>query len=260
MRWLRGNGERLLGRAFAALLVAIAQFTGVRADGTGQADVAPGATRFEVWTGAQAYRHVWSLYSGTSVAPFGSIQDDGFRLRLVGGYGSDTYSGGAGVKFTGATSFVDALAGYQRQLGPLTLKVFAGLMATDRQVSPYDPAAVQGLGVGGKVVAEGWLNLGDRAWTAVDASWGSLHQSYDGRARLGWRLVPALSTGLEAGVHKDVDSGIVRAAMFLRYELPSGEISISGGLANDRLLEERKTFSAAHAGHPFAMVNLLTRF
>ena len=80
--------------------------------------------RFEFWAGAQAYDRVWSVYSGTTVAPFGAIQEGGLRLRLVTGYGADTYSGhgavGAGsqiITFNGSASFADALVGYHKQLG-----------------------------------------------------------------------------------------------------------------------------------------------
>ena len=52
---------------------------------------------------------------GATVAPFGAIQEDGVRLRVVAGYGADRYSGpravGAGsqiVAFKGTGSFADA--------------------------------------------------------------------------------------------------------------------------------------------------------
>jgi hypothetical protein len=177
-----------------------------------------------------AYSHVWSAYSGTTAAPFAGIQEDGVRLRLVAGYGADSYSGpravGAGsqiIKFNGTASFADALLGYHKQLGPLTLKVFAGLTATDRQIRPDDPETViHGLGFGGKVALETWWNVGDQAWTSVDLSWGSLYQSYAARARLGWRFMPALSAGLEAGAVGNLECDIVRVGGFVRYELASG--------------------------------------
>ena len=147
------------------------------------------------------------------------------------GYGADSYSGpravGAGsqiVAFKGTGSFADALVGYHQQLGPLTVKVFAGFTAADRQIRPDDPETViQGPGLGGKMALETWWNLGDAAWTSVDLSWGSLYQSYAARARLGWRLTPALSVGLEAGATGNIECDIVRAGAFVRYELASGE-------------------------------------
>jgi len=194
----------------------------------------------------------------------------GVRLRLVGGYGADRYSGpralGAGshiVAFKGTGSFADALAGYHQQLGPLTVKVFAGATTADRQIRPDDPeTVVRGIGYGGKVAVETWWTLGEAAWTSVDLSWGSLYQSYAGRARFGWRLAPALSAGLEAGAAGNVESEAVRAGAFLRYELTNGEISVSGGATNDKLHGNSggALLSAAQTGTPFAMVSWLTRF
>ena len=90
--------------------------------------------RIEVWTGAEVFSQVWSLYAGGSYAPFGSVREDGFRLRAVAGYGAYTYASsrwtGVAVKtfdFHGTTSFADMLAGYHNQWGPLTIKVLGGV-------------------------------------------------------------------------------------------------------------------------------------
>ena len=161
-----------------------------------QSEKAPGAEHFELWAGGQAFHRAWSLYTGTTAAPFAGIREDGVRLRLVGGYGSYTYSGPRAVgvfsqtmNFKGAAAFTDALAGYQKQLGPLTVKAFAGLSAASYQVTPDDPeTAIRGPGLGGKVMLETWWNISAQAWSSVDVSWGSLYDSYAARARLGWRF------------------------------------------------------------------------
>jgi hypothetical protein len=46
---------------------------------------------------------------------------------------------------------------------------------------------------------------------------------------------------------------------FVRYELASGEISISAGASNDKL-RDSGLLSAAQASAPFAMLSWLTRF
>ena len=179
------------------------------------------------------------------MAPFGAIQEDGVRLRLVTGYGADTYSGRAvGTRsqvftFHGTASFADALVGYQMQLGTLTVKVFADMAGAENQTKPYDPETViHGLGLGGKAALETWLNLGDRAWTAVDLSWGSLYQSYAGRARLGWRLMPALSVGLEAAhsatwnaTSATSGASCATSSQAARSRLPAAHPAISCGTA-----------------------------
>jgi hypothetical protein len=258
----RGGGGRLSLRAVAVLVAA----TGLSAQA--RADDAAALPRFEFWTGAQAFDHVWSLYSGASVAPFGGIQEDGLRLRAVGGYGAYSYSGprAAGltsqvVKFHGTSTFTDLLVGYHKQLGPVTVKAFGGLMGADHRLNPDDPeTGIRGAGFGGKVALETWWTISDAAWSSVDVSWGSLHHTYATRARLGWRVLPALSAGLEAGAAGNVEGDVVRGGAFVRYEWSGGEVSVSGGASNDKLLEAGAGAITAKSSVPFATFSWLTRF
>ena len=41
-----------------------------------------------MWAGAEVFHQVWSLYAGGTYAPFGSVREDGFRVRAVTGYGA----------------------------------------------------------------------------------------------------------------------------------------------------------------------------
>jgi hypothetical protein len=264
MRRVRGGGARLVWRALAALVAAGVPLCVAAADGPMAGDAT--RPRVEVWVGAQAYRNVWSLYSGSTLALFSGIQEDGARLRVVGGYGEDRYSGqgGSGLtqSFKGTGSFADILLGYHRQLGPLTLKAFAGVAVADRQVTPHDPgAAFIGTEMGGKAVVETWWNHTEWVWTAVDLSWTSLQQTYSARGRLGYRLTPALSIGLEGSAVSNVENDIVGAGAFVRYETAQGEISLAGGVTNDRPWEGAGgLLSAAQASTPIATVSWLTRF
>ena len=261
--------------AIVCWVVATGVLAEARADDWGETEVdrdqsenAPAPGHFELWAGGQAFLRAWSLYTGTTAAPFAGIQEDGVRLRLVGGYGSYTYSGPRAVgvfsqtmNFKGAAAFTDALVGYQKQLGPLTVKAFAGLSAASYQVTPDDPeTAIRGPGLGGKVMLETWWNISAQAWSSVDVSWGSLYDSYAARARLGWRFLPALSLGLESGAAGNRESDIVRVGGFLRYEWAGGELSASGGLSSDRLLQGVDVHDTTKSGTPFATLAWLTRF
>lgn len=231
-------------------------------------DRGPTTPHFELWAGAQALAHAWSVYSGLTAAPFSSIQHDGVRLRVVTGYGAYAYSGsraaGVGSKtvtFKGEAPFADLLVGYHTQLGPLTLKAFAGVALAEYRMVPDDPeTAIRGAGAGGKLALETWWTLSDRAWSSVDVSWVSLHASYAARARLGWRLSPVLSAGLEAGAAGNEECDIVRAAGFLRYEWAGGEVSASGGLSNDKLLRGSEGADLERSSEPFVTLSWLTRF
>lgn len=228
------------------------------------ADDLSGQEKFEVWTGAEAFERAWSLYTGATVAPFGSVRADGMRLRVVGGYGRYSYLSGpaaAPITYRGIVSFAELLLGYHAQLGPVTVKAFAGAAGADNQITPDDPAtAIKGSTIGGKVAVETWWTINDRAWTALDGAWSSLYGAYAVRGRLGWRMLPELSAGLEAGAAGNSESDSARVGAFLRYEWASGELSATGGIANDGLLDGLTSSRALNGGAPFATVTWLTRF
>jgi len=71
-------------------------------------------------------------------------------------------------------------------LGPLTAKGFVGIAAIEHDVRPHDPQnPVQGRAYGPKAVVELWLNMGEGAWSSLDASWTSAHETYADRVRTG---------------------------------------------------------------------------
>jgi hypothetical protein len=206
---------------------------------------------------------VWSAYSGASWAPFGSVREDGLRLRAVLGAGA--YRGGT-------VAFGDVLVGYHKQLGPVTLKVLGGLTVAERE--PTEPTStLAGAALGPKAMLETWWTIADQAWASADLSiaFPHLHTTetgddpnrvdYSGRIRLGWRLWPELSVGFEGGaggplastLPTTLQNGLARAGGFLRYEWAGGEVSISGGVVvggDERGADLR----------PFGTVSVLTRF
>lgn len=209
-------------------------------------------------TGGDAANDVWLIYSNATMAPFGSIHEDGVRLRAGGGYGSYSYSGrrrGALKSFQASFAMAEALVGYQLRRGPLTGKAFIGIAALDHQIAPADPIAeggllAQGLDYGVKGVLELWLNVGSTAWSSLDLSYTTAHNTYAARWRLGYRVLPTISIGPEAivngnwleGPKFNIDGSprvqlepAGRLGLFARYEWAGGEVSVSGGLASDSL-------------------------
>lgn len=195
--------------------------------------------------GAQVFPSVWSLYAGATVAPFGYLDTDGLRVRIVAGYGDYR---------SGTVSFADLLLGHHKQLGSLTIKVFAGLtLANHAAESPFSD--LDGPGAGAKGVVETWWNLNEHIWLNTDLSYGSLHDSYLVRARLGYRFTPQLSLGLEGGAAGSLETDVLRVGGFLRYEWAKGEVSVSAGAAREGfdLLWDDATGA-------YATVTALTRF
>lgn len=203
-----------------------------------------GAT-VEAWAGAEAFGRIWSLYTGTTVALFAPLSTDGLRLRAVAGYGDYR---------TGTVGFADFLLGYHAQLGTFTIKVFGGAMlANHNATDPFFKMA--GTDLGAKGVVETWWNVTDEIWLNTDFAYGSLHDTYMARMRLGWRLTPELSLGLEGGAAGSLATDIARAGAFLRYEWASGEVTISGGVAREGFdLVWDDTTGA------YATLSVLTRF
>lgn len=234
------NIGAILVRAAAACAIILVIFGW---DCTYRSSVAQGVAgqHTELGLGAGVSREAWSLYSTMTVAPFGVLSEDGLRLRTTGGYGAFRYSAvrpqGGGdqlIKFRGTVSFADLLVGYHQQLGGLTLKLYGGAMATRHVIDPFDPEAeVQGTGVDAKAVLETWWTISEQAWASLDLSYGTLHESYAGRLRLGWRLIPVLSAGVEVAADGNSDGDFGRIGTFLRYEWADGEISASAGMMTD---------------------------
>lgn len=247
----------------------------------------------EVWAGADVSSNVWLVYSGVTFAPWSGIHQDGFRFRAAGGYGEYQYSdrvpyfdlsGGTtrAVEFRAETYFSDLLVGYQKRFGELTAKGFVGVAAIGHDISPTDEETIAiGDEVGIKGVVELWLNIGQNAWGSLDLSWASAHNTRAARARLGYRVWPKLSMGLEAGVNVDAQgecrisssgtggckltddqridpAGLLdyaRAGTFVRYEWGASEVSLSSGVLGDSFSSDSKVEIA-----PYVTVNWLTQF
>lgn len=171
----------------------------------------------EVWAGVDAASHVWLAYTGVTLAPYSDMFSDGLRLRTAAGCGGYTYSGvraGQMRSFEAETIFTDALVGYLKRLGPLTAKAFVGAAAIEHRIHPLDlQNPVRGLDYGPKAVAELWLNLGASAWSSLDLSWTSAHQTYAGRVRAGYCVFDTVTFGAEGRVDgnaldKDARAGL----------------------------------------------------
>ena len=244
------------------------------------ATVKPGqAAHFEVWTGGEAApgslagassSSYWSIWSGITWAPFGSVRDTGWRLRAAGGGGRYTYSGALLVNnwptptdFQGTSLFAEALAGYQAQIGIWTLKPFVGVAYQAQRITPTDPFnPLAGARTGAKAVLENWFAITPAVWASVDGSWTSIYNGVWSRGRLGVRVlrdyVPDLSIGPEISAFADQSRDArweprlttINAGVFVRYAWERGEITVSGGVSDDHV-----TALKGYAGG-----NLLTRF
>lgn len=245
--------------AFAAIPAAAAFIIGLSAVAAARAEDA--AAKFETWTGAESYRAAWSLYTGTTWAPLGPLQDDGLRLRVIAGQSSFAYRTDTG-RARGLAPFAEALAGYHVKWDATTVKAFAGAWGYTDILSRADvPNAWSHARFGPKLVAETWTDLPAGFWLATDANWTSLRNAYWTRLRLAARVVPALSAGMETGLAGTQGSQAARVGGLLRYDWTAGEIAASAGLATNPAASAVDPASGTRTGTtPYATVLLLLRF
>lgn len=193
----------------------------------------------EIWAGGEAFGRVWSLYTGSTYAPFGNLRQDGVRLRAVTTYSRFKYSGlrydasrgdAVAVDFKGESRTSDLFVGYQASFGATTVKAFAGWEIAAHLITPLDPETlVQGRSSGPKGALELWTNFGERAWASLDLSYAKAFGAYSSRLRTGWRATDTLSFGPEASLIGHEEGRMVRAGAFVRFDNGVDELSASVG-------------------------------
>jgi hypothetical protein len=232
-----------------------------RAEQQTNAPVTPPALyRSEISGGTSTAGAAWSAYGAMTYSFSGDIRLDGVRMRSGAGYGEYRYDGlrwndatqsAAHQSFKGTQAFADLLLGYQKSIGPLTVKAFAGIAQLQHDIAPFDPEnLVQGQKFGAKLALETWLNIGDIGFVQADASWSQPFGSYASRLRAGYRLPKGLSVGPEIAFDAIADYAGTRRGGFLRFEWERGEVSAAVGLASER----------GGTSETYGTINMLIRF
>lgn len=201
---------------------------------------------FEVWFGADAAPHNTLLYSGTTAALWGSVFDDGWRVRASGSIGRYDFYWNKTFRATIDKTYGDITVGFQKRFGNLTAKAFLGAALLGDADIPAAAHYVPRQQIGPKAAIELWLNLSDTAWMSFDVSYASPRNMASAHSRIGYRVFPQLSLGFEAAINyasmkgqvqEDTGNrrnlGNTRGGGFLRYDWAGGELSISGGIAGD---------------------------
>lgn len=223
----------------------------------------------EVWTGGDAMRDVWLLYTGITLAPWSAhVYDPGWRLRVQSGTGQYDYTleeDGAAHVYRGSVNYVDALAGYHWRTGGLTAKIFAGVSFIEHDVRPgASRGRVVGAEWGPKAAAELWLDVAPGQWTSLNINFTTAHNTASARWRYGVAMMEGFSLGPELRI--DTNAGLFegygdlfdeyegRAGLFAVYRWDTYEVTVAGGIA---------AYIKGTSGEeitPYATVNLLTQF
>jgi Cellulose biosynthesis protein BcsS len=156
-------------------------------------------------------------------------------------YQGTLFGSGADVSttFDGDASYGAALIGYQFRAQALILKLFAGVEAEDQNITPRDPGKLGARECRRPQARSGsWLDLSPLWFLSVDASYGTAFQQYWSLARVGRRVGPRFSLGLEGGAlgNEEYDAG--RGGAFLKSNLRGLELTLSGGFTGNYLEDE----------------------
>lgn len=200
-------------------------------------------SHIELYNGISATENSWFTYLGAAWAPFGSIEKSGLRLRILGGKGAYSYSGGLAsggmlvpTTFEGKNGLAEVMLGYFFRLDPVYLKVYAGASWEQHLISPTDPQNdVSGDAFDAKGQIELWLNLGKKGFLSADASYASAFGSYNAMLKVGYEVYPDISLGPELGALGNDQYDGMRLGTFVRLKniYGKGEISVSGGVTGD---------------------------
>lgn len=180
-------------------------------------------------------------YGGLTYALNGDKNRDGIRLRVQGGTGTYNYTSTRtdglntfSVDFMGQGTTADGLIGYQMQFGDFTGKLFAGVAYQYHFVGPIDlDNPVVGEKWGGKIAAEGWLNVGEASFASFDGSYATPFSTYSGQVRYGQSVWDRLWIGIEAGGYGNAELNAGKAGMFGRWQTDWGTFWLAGGVSGD---------------------------
>ena len=195
----------------------------------------------EHWTGLAATENSWFSYSGITYAPFVAIHASGLRLRAAGGYGQYYYDStlsfageNIALRFMGETVSIEAMLGYQLQMGQWITKLFIGVEFQEHLITPTDPRnAISGSETGLKIASENWWNIGNRSWASLDGNYSTSFNSYAVELKAGYNITGPLHIGGLVGGFGNDTLNAARGGLLLRYKDQLREITLTGGYSGD---------------------------
>jgi hypothetical protein len=213
----------------------------------------------ETWSGAQVTSNSWYAYSGLVYALGNDVLADGWRLRLTGGGGSYTYQGhlplepigSAETTFQGSSATGDVAIGYHQRFGPMIAKAFLGASYVDHRIVPEDVFNyVSGSEIGAVAAVDLWIDIDAATWATLGGSYESAFSGYAVHASAGYRVLPELSLGIEAGAFGNESFDAGRLGALVKWDTAYGELTTAAGVSGDH--EDPST--------PYGRLSWLVRF
>jgi hypothetical protein len=196
----------------------------------------PLESRIYFFTGLDVAHDSMFGWAGVTAAPFGLLDDDGWRFRVLGGTGryqyrtSATRSGLNEATLAGA----EILSGFQRSFTGGALTIYVGPHLEEQRLAEPDPGNAQaGTRLGVKAAAEICARF-DSVWLLIaSASASTLRRTYHARTMLARELAPMWSIGIEGAVYGDMRYMEPRAGILVNAAYGKSMVTLAGGvLAN----------------------------
>lgn len=226
-------GVRVGGRMVAAAAVMAACLPFAPARGSDEpAFLDSFKSRLFLFGGFEVARDSTFGWTGIVGAPFGSIDVDGPRLRLMGGYGRYRYdqNSAPGGTNEGTVSSGEFMIGWRRAFDAATVVAYIGAHVVDHRLRFADPGnPVSGTEAGVKALIE----LHARPWpdfvATAFASASTVHGSYHARATLTREFNSNFAFGIEGAVLGDARYVEPRVGLLVSTTIWQRSLTLSGG-------------------------------
>ena len=214
---------------------AVPMFTKAIANGNGNGN-GNGTNTVAAFLGFDASKDTYGTYVGALIAPFGTLDDSGFRLYIIGDGGYYRYPTDTG-KITGYTSGGALLGGWGFEGDTYSVNLLIGPNAINHTLTSIDlENDVQGTAFGVMGRADVHLNPTPQWLVTGEGDYSTAFNTYESLAKLGYELIPnsRVYFGPEAGANGDRHShqwrvgGHISEIKFLGLQ-----IDIGAGYAKD---------------------------
>lgn len=195
-----------------------------------------GANTVTMFAGFDAAKDTYGAFVGGLIAPFGTLDNSGFRLYMLGDGGYYRYPTDTG-KITGATSGGAVLGGWGFEAETYTINLLAGGNAINHTLNSLDlENSAQG-------TAFGFMGRADVRFTPTpqwllygEADYSTAFRTYETAAKIGYELIPnsRVYFGPEVAATGDRHSKQWRVGAHISEIHWLGlQFDISGGYARD---------------------------
>lgn len=196
--------------------------------------VAPTASRAFVFGGVDATRNSTFVWAGATAVPFGTLVEDGFRVRAMGGFGRYDYktSAMADGRNTGTISSGELMAGYHQSFGATVVTSYLGLDVKHYSLQEADPANREtGTHAGIKAAIELYTRTAASWFVTAYGNISTVFGNYGLRAAVHHEFTPGFALGVEGALLGDRRYDEQRAGLIATLTLPKSSLTMAGGVA-----------------------------